>query len=282
MIILATIITLVVYVLLLVGLFRDGTVKGRHLNSKRLIVGGGLILPVVVLLTLSGLTVATLRSDPEGAVGDVNITVVGHQYWWEVRYPSAGVVTANEIHVPAGHEIRFTLESVDVIHGFWVPALGGKVDMIPGHVNHVTLKADAIGSYRGQCTILCGLQHAHMAFVVIAQSEHDYQKWLRGQERPAATPTGTEARVGATTFASQSCAGCHEIRGTSATGHRGPDLTHFASRSTIGALTIPNDTEHLSRWVIDAPSLKPGILMPPVPLSPSQKRAIVAYLRELH
>jgi cytochrome c oxidase subunit 2 len=281
MIVLATVITLFVFALLVVGLFGDGTVRERFFTDRRLVLGGGIVLPTVVLLLLSGLTVAALRSDPASANGDLAITVVGHQYWWEVHYPGASVVTANEIHVPVGREVRFTLESDDVIHSFWLPALGGKTDMIPGHVNHMTLRADTPGSYRGQCAEFCGLQHAHMAFLVVAQTPAAFRHWLQQQASPAAPPTGHDATAGRAAFLSQPCAGCHQVRGTTATSTVGPDLTHLASRSTIGALMVPNDTAHLQRWIVDAPAIKPGIHMPPVPLTPVQTRDIVAYLDQL-
>ncbi len=189
MFVLSTLITLLVFTLLVVGLFRDGTAEGRSFNGRRLIVGGGIILPAVVLLTLSVLTVWALRTDPAAASGDVHITVVGHEYWWEVHYEGTRAVTANEIHIPVGREVRFTLESDDVIHSFWLPSLGGKTDMIPGHVNHMTLRADSAGTYRGQCAEFCGIGHAQMAFDVIAQPMAAYKTWLAHEATTARTPT---------------------------------------------------------------------------------------------
>lgn len=278
---LATLITAGVFVLLVIGLFRDGTAPGRSFDEHRLIVGGGIILPAVVLLTLSVLTVWALRTDPAAAAGDVHVTVIGHQYWWEVHYDDAHAVTANEIHIPVGREVRFTLRSDDVIHSFWLPSLGGKTDMIPGHVNHMTLRADQAGTYRGQCAEFCGIGHATMALEVVAQPIAAYRRWLADQVATARTPTGGRAELGRATFLNQSCAGCHTIRGTAAVGVRGPDLTHLASRRTLGALTVPNDAAHLRRWITDAPALKPGSRMPSIPLTDAQSAAIVAYLREL-
>jgi cytochrome c oxidase subunit 2 len=278
---LAGLITTVVFVLLVVGLFRDGTRPGRALDGQRLIIGGGIILPAIVLLTLSGLTVWALKTDPAGASGDVAITVIGHQYWWEVRYAGTPAVTANEIHVPVGTQVRITLESTDVIHSFWVPALAGKVDMIPGHVNHLTIRADDPGTYRGQCAELCGIQHANMAFLVIAQPMGAYRAWLADQSEPARAPSGRLATTGRRTFTTQACAGCHTIRGTSAHGSAGPDLTHLASRRSLAAATLPNDASHLQGWITDPQHAKPGSLMPDVPITPAQANALVAYLREL-
>ena len=278
---LAGLITAVVFVLLVVGLFRDGTRPGRAFDGHRLIIGGGIILPAIVLLTLSGLTVWALRTDPAGASGEVAITVIGHQYWWEVRYDGTSAVTANEIHVPVGRPVRITLESADVIHSFWVPALAGKVDMIPGHVNHLTIRADDPGTYRGQCAELCGIQHANMAFVVVAQPMGAYRAWLADQTEPARAPSGEAASTGRSTFLTQACTGCHTIRGTSARGDIGPDLTHVASRRSLAAETLPNDAAHLRGWISDPQRAKPGSLMPDVPITPAQTAALVAYLREL-
>lgn len=278
---LAGLITAIVFILLAVGLFRDGTRPGRAFDGHRLIIGGGIILPAIVLLILSGLTVWTLRADPAGASGDVAITVVGHQYWWEVRYEGTQAVTANEIHIPVGHEVRITLKSVDVIHSFWVPALAGKVDMIPGHTNHLTIRADDAGTYRGQCAELCGIQHANMAFLVIAQPMGEYQAWLANQSEPARDPVGKAASQGRKTFLAQSCSGCHTIRGTAAVGVKGPDLTHMASRRSLAAGTLPNDSAHLRSWITNPQTTKPGALMPDIPITRAQADAIVAYLRDL-
>jgi cytochrome c oxidase subunit 2 len=198
-----------------------------------------------------------------------------------VRYAGTPAVTANEIHVPVGTQVRITLESTDVIHSFWVPALAGKVDMIPGHVNHLTIRADDPGTYRGQCAELCGIQHANMAFLVIAQPMGAYRAWLADQSEPARAPSGRLATTGRRTFTTQACAGCHTIRGTSAHGSAGPDLTHLASRRSLAAATLPNDASHLQGWITDPQHAKPGSLMPDVPITPAQANALVAYLREL-
>ncbi len=278
---LAGLITLVVFVLLAVGLFKRGSGEEHPRWWRRLIVGGGIILPAVVLSTLSGLTVWALATDPGAGPGDVDITVVGHQYWWEVRYDGTRAVTANEIHVPVHRRIRLTLKSDDVIHSFWVPSLAGKVDMIPGKVNHLTLRADDPGTYRGQCAELCGVQHANMAFEVIAQPEATFRRWLAHQAQNAEPPRTVAARRGMTVFENQSCAGCHTIRGTAATATVGPDLTHLAGRRTIAALTLPNDPAHLRNWVLDAQSIKPGSKMPDLALPEDQADQLIAYLRQL-
>ncbi len=278
---LAGLITLVVFVLLLVGLFRRGSGDEQPTWWRRLVIGGGMVVPAIVLATLSGLTIWALSTDPGSKPGDVHITVVGHQFWWEVHYDGTKAVTANEIHVPVGTRVRFTLESADVIHSFWVPSLAGKVDMIPGHVNHVTMRADKVGTYRGQCAEFCGIQHANMAFEVIAQPRAEYRRWLANEAADAARPHGTLAKKGLNVFTSRSCAGCHTIRGTSATATFGPDLTHVADRRTLAALTIPNDRSHLKSWITSAQSIKPGSKMPDLALPRDQVNALVAYLRQL-
>ena len=278
---LAGAITLFVFTLLGVGLFRHGSGEEHPRWWRRLVVGGGVVMPAIVLATLSGLTVWALGTDPGSRPGDVHITVVGRQYFWEVHYDGTAAVTANEIHVPVDTTIRFTLKSADVIHSFWAPSLAGKVDMIPGHVNHLTLEVDDPGTYRGQCAELCGVQHANMAFEIVAQPRAAYQQWLAHQEKDAQVPRRAEARKGLDVFTSNSCAGCHTIRGTSATATVGPDLTHLADRRTIAALTLPNDAAHLREWVFGAQQVKPGAKMPDLALPRAQADALIAYLRQL-
>ncbi len=278
---LAGAITLVVFTLLVVGLFRRGSGEEHPRWWRRLVVGGGVIMPAIVLATLSGLTVWALGTDPGSKPGDVHITVVGRQYFWDVSYDGTDAVTANEIHVPVDTPIRFTLKSADVIHSFWAPALAGKVDMIPGRVNHLTIRVDEPGTYRGQCAELCGVQHANMAFSIVAQPRSEFRRWLAHQEQDAGVPRRAAARKGLAVFTSQSCAGCHTIRGTSATATVGPDLTHLADRHTLAALTIPNDASHLRSWVFGAQNVKPGSRMPDLALPEAQADELIAYLRQL-
>lgn len=277
MIITATIVTVFVFGLLVAALLPGDRRGLRRITDRTYLVGGGIALPLIVVLTLSGLTITTL--DVTARRGDVQIDLTGHQFWWEVRYPGTEAVTANEIHIPAGERVRFTLRSADVIHSVWVPALAGKIDMVPGHTNHLVVKADKPGTYRGQCAEFCGLQHARMAFVVIAQTRHDYERWLKAEATPASVPAGQVEGQGS--FNAQPCSGCHTIRGTQANGKVGPDLTHVASRRTLGALTIPNDREHLSRWIVNAQQYKKGALMPPIQLPPTEQASIVSYLESL-
>jgi cytochrome c oxidase subunit II len=208
----------------------------------------------------------------------LRVDVIGHDWWWEVRYPN-GAVSANEIHIPAGVRVQFALTTDDVIHSFWVPPLGPKTDMIPGQTNTLWLEASKPGTYRGQCAEFCGLQHANMIIRVVADPPADFDRWVAEQARPAAAPSS--ALDGRQIFESQTCAGCHRIRGSTAGGNAGPDLTHIGGRTTIGAGVLPMSDENLRRFIADPQGVKPGAAMPPTTLAPADLDALVAYLREL-
>jgi cytochrome c oxidase subunit 2 len=213
------------------------------------------------------------------------IKVTGRQWWWKVEYldPVAAnvVTTANEIHIPVGRSVHVQLLSDDVIHSFWVPSLAGKQDLIPGRHGEIWLHAERAGDYAGQCAEFCGAQHAHMQFVVVAEEQADFDRWLAAQREPAVEPTGERERRGEQHFMTGPCAMCHTISGTPAGGRGGPDLTHLASRRRIGAGSFPNVRGHLARWVTDAPSMKPGTNMPRVTLEQPQLDELVAYLESL-
>ena len=220
-----------------------------------------------------------LNGDP------VKITLVGHQWWWEVQYHDSvaahQLTTANEIHIPVGRPVLVTLQSRDVIHSFWVPRLHGKRDLIPGYVNRVWLRADKPGAYRGQCAEFCGHQHAHMALWVIAEPQARYDAWYRAQLRPAQPPTDSVRIAGEKAYLGNSCVMCHTIRGTPTGGRNGPDLTHLGSRRTLAAGALPNTPGHLGGWVVDPQGIKPGTNMPPNNLRPEELRALIAYLEGL-
>jgi cytochrome c oxidase subunit II len=253
-------------------------------SSIRIVVLGGIVLPVVLLSSLFILVVRTLAdlADPLDRTGP-NIHVIGHQFWWEVRYPDQQIVTANEVHVPVGLPVRITLSSVDVIHSFWVPQLAGKVDLIPGHTDTTWLQADQPGVYRGQCAEYCGLQHARMAFLLVAEPPDAFAAWLEQQRRPADQPTDPLLLTGAQAFARAGCVQCHSIRyGDRAVGGlNGPDLTHIGSRRTIAAGTLPNNLGNLLGWITNPQALKPGNLMPTLPLEPETVTALAQYLESL-
>lgn len=240
------------------------------------IVGTGTVLAGTFVFSLIVLDDVTAEPDHD----TLRIEVVSHMWWWEVRYPG-GVVTANEIHIPVGEPVEVRLPTADVIHSFWVPELQVKQDHIPGMDNRLWLEADRAGRYRGQCAEFCGLQHANMRLLVVAQPPDEFDTWLAEQAEPAAEPATAAARTGREVLERSSCAGCHTIRGTSADGELGPDLTHLAARSTIGAGTAPLTRETLGAFVADAQDLKPGVSMPPAELSPDQVDQVTAYLLEL-
>jgi cytochrome c oxidase subunit 2 len=192
------------------------------------------------------------------------------------------VATANEIHIPVGQTVDIALTSDNVIHSFWVPELAGKLDTIPGQVNHLRLKATRAGVYRGECAEFCGIQHANMNFSVIAQAPADFDLWLSRRTSGAGiAPSSDAAEAGELVFMREACAGCHTIRGTGAVGTVGPDLTDFGSRASIGSGTVPNTADNLARWITDSQTIKPGNLMPPLTLSPSDVNALVTYLEGL-
>jgi cytochrome c oxidase subunit 2 len=216
----------------------------------------------------------------QGRSDALTIQVVGHDWWWEVRYPG-GAVTANEIHIPAGARVRLVLSTVDVIHSFWAPQLAPKRDLIPGRTNDLWIEADAPGVYRGQCAEYCGLQHAHMAFFVYADRPAYFTAWLAGQQRAVMPTRDTTAARGREVFLTSTCVGCHTIRGTPAEGKLGPDLTHLATRNTIAAGTLPNTADVLRDWITDPQDAKPGVSMPPTQLSSSDLEALLAFLGSL-
>ena len=245
------------------------------------VVVAGVLLPAVILVGVFVVSVRDMNAISRSGNGStLTVQVVGRMWWWEARYPG-GAVTANEIHIPTGQPVRFEVSTADVIHSFWVPQLAPKIDMIPGRTNSVTVEADTPGRYRGQCAEFCGLQHANMAFFVVAQPLADFETWLRAEGTPAVAPAESDAAAGMRVFLDSSCVGCHTIRGTDADGSLGPDLTHLASRDTIAAGTLPNDAAVLERWITDPQGVKPGADMPPTRLSPQDLRALVAYLESL-
>ncbi len=249
------------------------------------IVGLGVGVPIVVLSALFVWTdIVVINSTAAPTKGSTRLTVdvIGHQWWWEARYPGSGVVTANEIHIPVGTRVLAVVTTDDVIHSFWVPELNRKIDMIPGRRGEILLDAEHAGVFRGQCAEFCGLQHANMSFLVYADPPARFRAWLAAQRRPAAAPVSALARRGREVFLSAPCADCHRIGGTSAVGEVGPDLTHLASRETLAAATLPNRPDDLTRWIADPQHVKPGNRMPAVRLSADDLRALVAYLRSLH
>jgi len=266
--------------LLLLGWLRRNRRELPHGGDERvatgLVVGLGIVTPIVLLTALFVWSdIFVMRSTAAPAEGSTALTidVVGHDWWWEARYAGTPVVTANEIHIPTGTRIEVVGTTADVIHSFWVPELARKIDLIPGRENRLLLEADRPGRYRGQCSEFCGLQHAHMAVAVVAQTPADFRRWLAHQKQPAA---GSSA-----TFTRASCGNCHTIRGTTADGSVGPDLTHLASRQTLASLTLPNTPDYLRAWIRDPGRFKPGTRMPKLRLTSRELDELVAYLERL-
>jgi cytochrome c oxidase subunit 2 len=215
----------------------------------------------------------------------LQVRVTGHQWWWEVQYrdslPQNWVTTANEIHVPVGRPVVFELRSTDVIHSFWPPRLSQKRDLIPGDVNSLWFQADSPGVYRGQCAEYCGLQHAKMGFLVIADTPSDFATWLESQRDTARTPTDSVTLRGQEVFLASSCVMCHAVAGTPAGSRIGPDLTHLASRRTIAAGTLANTRGNMAGWILDPQAIKPGTRMPPNQFNPDDLQALLTYLESL-
>jgi cytochrome c oxidase subunit 2 len=255
-------------------------------SGSWLIIGGGVAVPTLVLAgTLShslALLPSLLPSVDENAL---KIEVVGEQWWWRVRYLPGGdtaVDAANEIRLPLGEPVLLELASDNVIHSLWIPALGGKADMIPGRRTRLALEPTAVGVFRGVCAEYCGLSHARMAFRVVVHERQEFEAWLARQAAPAAAPTDELAAAGADAFSSNGCGACHTVRGTAADGTVGPDLTHVGSRLSLAAGTLPNDPEAFRRWVSLTDEIKPGAHMPAFGmLAGADLRALAAYLEAL-
>jgi cytochrome c oxidase subunit 2 len=293
-------VTAAVYVLVMIAVFiaiRKGTRKS-DLNpvlnlppetetSRRNAVLSAVIVTVVILfvfLIYSYSTGRALTADL-GQKNGLSIEVTGHQWWWEARYNDVDAsnmfTTANEIHIPVGVPVLFTLRGADVIHSFWVPNLAGKKDLIPGKVSTMWLQADKPGVYRGQCAEYCGLQHARMAFWIVAEPQEQFNAWRQNATQGAVPPSTDSQRYGQQVFLSATCVMCHAINGTPAGSNIGPNLTHVGSRNTIAAATLSNTREHLTRWIVDSQQFKPGNRMPANNIGQKELDALVDYLQSL-
>jgi cytochrome c oxidase subunit II len=264
-------------ILLLVVLAIVFAAQGRAwLSSEKFVLAAGVAFPVLVLSALLLYVYAIgerLHAEP---APQIRVEVTGEQWWWRIRYLDAAgkpeFETANEIRIPSGRSVELTLRSADVIHSFWVPGLAGKIDMIPGRANRLVVTAAGEGTYRGQCAEFCGGPHALMALHVVAQSVADFMIWKENQMRPAASSHA---------LFSARCGACHAVRGTEASGSRGPDLTHVAGRLFIAAGTLPNTPGNMAGWLADSQHAKPGNLMPSMRLSAMELQSLSAYLATL-
>ena len=257
----------------------------RQRRSSFLIIGGGAVIPTIVLaiLLVYGLAPipALLAPAPEGSL---KISVIGEQWWWRVHYqlPGGEVMLANEIRLPVGEPVEFRLESPDVIHSFWIPSLAGKMDMIPGRVTRLAVRPTKTGVFRGACAEYCGTSHALMSFYVVVEEKVAFDRWLAGQRSPAAPPQAPAAARGQELFLASGCGACHAIRGTPANGVLGPDLTHVGSRISIGAAALPNNPPALARWIARTDHVKPGVIMPAFGMLPDvDLHALAVYLEGL-
>ncbi|HEX3902536.1 MAG TPA: cytochrome c oxidase subunit II [Polyangia bacterium] len=257
-------------------------------GGMRWVVIGGFVIPGIAFTAVYVATLGTLSAFPANHDdhAPAQIRVVGHQWWWEVEYLMGELPqrfkTANEIHIPSDRPVELELVSADVIHSFWVPRLHGKVDLIPGMVNHIELRASEPGTYSGSCAEFCGLQHAGMRFRVIVDSPAAFAAWLGRERSPAAGPADPQAARGETVFMNGACPVCHTVAGTGALATVGPNLTHVGSRGTIAAGWLSKDLATLHAWVVNAPSLKPGTQMPALTqFSGPDLHDLVAYLEGL-
>jgi cytochrome c oxidase subunit 2 len=287
-VVVAVVALLVVFGGLRRGETRDATGLARTAGHAGLlwIYLGGLLIPAVILVISFAFTLGTLHATARPSRDPAaTIQIVGHRWWWEVRYldpdPARTIETANEIHVPVGQPVRLQLTSADVIHSFWVPQLAGKTDVIPGQTNVAWLEADSTGVYRGACTEYCGLQHANMALAVIAEPPAAFAAWQAAQRASAATPSDPDAAAGLAVFQKSACATCHAIRGSEALGRVGPDLTHLASRLTLAAGTLANTRGNLAGWIGNSQAIKPGNDMPAMTIAPKDLQALLTYLETL-
>jgi len=245
-----------------------------------IVVAGG-IVPAIVLSILMGVGIFMESTMSASANDSALVEVIGHEWWWEVQYPKYGFATANEIHIPVGQSVTVKLTSADVIHSFWVPQLQGKLDMFPGQTNTLHLQADQPGTYQGVCAEYCGLQHGKMKFLVIADTPDAFTAWVTNQQRVPEKPHDPLLLEGEQVFLGSTCVYCHVIQGTNASGKLGPDLTHLASRNTLGAGILENNRGNLAGWIVNAQALKPGNHMPPMDVGAKELQALIAYLESL-
>ena len=239
------------------------------------------LIPCLIVVALFALTWQTMGASDPPPAPEPDIVITGHQWWWEAHYPKSGVVTANEIHIPAGRPFSIRLESADVLHEFWVPQLARKMTTVPGHPNHIWIESDHPGTFLGVCSEFCGTEHAWMHFLIVAETPEQFQAWEKAQLTPAAAPPNDSAARGLALFQQMSCMNCHAIDGTAAIAGVGPNLTHFGSRKILGAGVVDNTRENLRRWLTDPQEVKPGAKMPNFKFTDSQVTELTDYIETL-
>jgi cytochrome c oxidase subunit 2 len=261
---------------------RPGAGAPKIVHGHTLLEIGWTLAPATILVFISVPTIRTIfRTQGDAPEGALKVEVVGHQWWWEFRYPALAIRTANELHIPAGRPVALEMTSADVIHSFWAPALGGKRDVIQGRTTRLAFTAEAPDTVLGQCAEFCGVSHANMRLRVIVESDSAFTAWAANEQRGAVEPVaGSLEERGKQAYARSACIACHTVAGVSS-GTLGPSLTHVGGRATIASALFDNTPEHLARWIENAPAMKPGSLMPAMSLTPDDRDAIVAYLRSL-
>jgi cytochrome c oxidase subunit 2 len=264
--------------------FRDRPGAGepsRVEDNRRLEITWTAIPLLLLAVVFVFFTVPTMRKVESGAENPLRIEVIGHQWWWEYRFPDLGVVTANELHVPVGEPLRFELTSADVIHNFWVPQFGWKKYNIPGQTNEMTMVVEEAGVYEGACTEFCLGPHAWMRIRVVAEPREEFDAWVRRLQQPPPAPTDSTAQRGWQLFLANTCVNCHAVSGTTAAATVGPNLTYLGLRATLGAGVVPNTPEDLARFILNADEVKPGVRMPRFDFTADEIAALVAYLEGL-
>lgn len=261
---------------------RPGAPDPKPVHGNTALEIGWTIAPALILAFVAVPTVLTIfKTQGAPPPGALQVRVIGHQWWWEFQYPELGIVTGSELHVPLHRPVAVNIETADVIHSFWFPAIAGKRDAVPGHVNHIWFTPDSAGTFPGQCAELCGVSHANMRMKLFVEPPEAFEAWVAQQKRPPAEPdSSTLAGQGRTLYAQSACIGCHTIDGISA-GIIGPNLTHVGSRTSLAGSMFPNDGEHLAKWIARPDQQKPGTLMLNLGLPPEQVNALVAYLQSL-
>ena len=279
--ILLTVIGLLIYVTVKFRA-KPGDGEPRQFTGNKVVEGFMIGVPTLLVGGFFYLTLSTMKAVMPPADGPKpDVVIRGHQFWWEAQYPGSNAIVANEIHLPVGRKLLLHIEAADVIHDWWVPELGAKMDAIPGRTNHLWVTIQKPGVFEGACSEFCGAQHAWMRIRVVAQPEAEYRQWLNERAQNAITPTAAGAMTGAAFFQHQTCGTCHRIRGTAANGNVGPDLTHFASRKTMLAGMMPNTRENLKKWLNNPQTVKPGALMPRFIYPRDSINVLVDYLSTL-
>ncbi|HME88856.1 MAG TPA: cytochrome c oxidase subunit II [Chthoniobacterales bacterium] len=261
---------------------REGEPDPKQIAENKVVEITWTVIPFLIVLFLFGLTLRAMSLVDPPPAPSPDLVVTGHQFWWQADYPASGVVTANEIHIPAGKPLSVRLESKDVLHEFWVPKLTRKMTNVPGQPNHIWLQADKPGVYIGQCSEFCGTQHAWMRILLVAEEPSKFEQWQQAQLRPSQAPTGDGAAKGLALFRNSTCINCHAIHGVAGADSRvAPDLTHVASRKQLGAGILENSPENMRQWLKNPQHIKPGALMPDFYLTDEELGQLVDYLETL-